>query len=82
MKNVNELVKELFSGYVDDLITNRELGDMIDLYDVTNEYTVVVDNSQDKEWFDKLNGNSYSDCSLSDVDFFKKCNRWIDCKGF
>ena len=60
MKNVNELVEELFSGYVDDLITDRELGDMLDL--VTNEYTVVVDNNQDDvDFFEVCQGSEISE---------------------
>ncbi len=39
MEDMNKLVEELFGGYADGLITDRELGDMLDL--VTNEYTVV-----------------------------------------
>ena len=62
MKNVNELVEELFSGYVDDLITDRELGDMLDL--VTNEYTVVVDNNQDDvDFFEVCQGSEISEFS-------------------
>jgi len=62
MKNVNELVEKLFSGYVDDLITDRELGDMLDL--VTNEYTVVVDNNQDDvDFFEVCQGSEISEFS-------------------
>ena len=40
MINVSEVVGELFSGYANGIITDRELGDMVDL--VTNEYTTVI----------------------------------------
>jgi len=45
MKN---LVQELFNGYSNNLITDRELGDMLDL--VTNEYTTVIDDGSDIDW--------------------------------
>ena len=62
MKNVNELVDQLFDGYVNDLITARELGDMLDL--VTNEYTAVVDNSKDDVDFFKIcHGSEISEFS-------------------
>ena len=48
MKDMNKLVEELFGGYADGLITDRELGDMLDL--VTNTYTVVVDGNDDLDW--------------------------------
>ena len=48
MMNVSKLVEELFSGYDDGIITDRECGDMIDL--VTNTYTVVVDNEIEMNW--------------------------------
>ena len=40
VNNVSKLVEELFSGYANGIITDRELGDMVDL--VTNEYTTVI----------------------------------------
>ena len=40
MMNTSKLVEELFSGYANGIITDRELGDMVDL--VTNEYTTVI----------------------------------------
>jgi len=46
--NVSKLVEELFSGYADGIITDRECGDMIDL--TTNTYTVVVDNEIEMNW--------------------------------
>ena len=45
MKN---LVQELFNGYSNNLITDRELGDMLDL--ATNEYTTVIDDGSDLDW--------------------------------
>ena len=45
---MNKLVEELYVGYADGLITDRELGDMLDL--VTNTYTVVVDGNDDFDW--------------------------------
>ena len=45
---MNKLVEELFGGYADGWITDRELGDMLDL--VTNTYTVVVDSNDDFDW--------------------------------
>mgnify|MGYP003624896720 FL=1 len=48
MKNVSKLVEELFSGYANGIITDRECGDMIDL--VTNTYTVVMDDEIEMDW--------------------------------
>ena len=48
MKDMNKLVEELFGGYADGWITDRELGDMLDL--VTNTYTVVVNSNDDFDW--------------------------------
>ena len=45
---MNKLVEDLFGGYADGWITDRELGDMLDL--VTNTYTVVVDGNDDLDW--------------------------------
>ena len=62
MKNVNVLVEELFSGYANNLITDRELGDMLDL--VTNEYTVVVDKIEDDvDFFEVCQGSEISEFS-------------------
>tara|TARA_R110000803_G_scaffold204659_1_gene270833 strand:- start:410 stop:631 length:222 start_codon:yes stop_codon:yes gene_type:complete len=62
MKDVNVLVEELFSGYANNLITDRELGDMLDL--VTNEYTVVVDNNEDDvDFFEVCQGSEISEFS-------------------
>ena len=40
VNNVSKVVEELFNGYANGIITDRELGDMVDL--VTNEYTTVI----------------------------------------
>ena len=45
---MNKLVEELFGGYADGWITDRELGDMLDL--VTNTYTVVMDDEIEMDW--------------------------------
>ena len=40
MINVSKVVGDLFSGYANGIISDRELGDMVDL--VTNTYTTVI----------------------------------------
>jgi len=52
-------VVELFKGYSEGLITDRECADMLDL--VTNEYTTVVDSSGfDFDWDSDLEWESNS----------------------
>jgi hypothetical protein len=57
MKNVSKLVEELFSGYANGIITDRECGDMIDL--VTNTYTVVVDDKVEMDWDSEWENEEY-----------------------
>ena len=57
MINVSKLVEELFSGYANGIITDRECGDMIDL--VTNTYTVVVDDKVEMDWDSEWENEEY-----------------------
>ena len=63
MKN---LVQELFNGYSNNLITDRELGDMLDL--VTNEYTAVVEAGDDFDWNTDMEHEQY-DLEASQYDY-------------
>ena len=54
---MNKLVEELYVGYADGLITDRELGDMLDL--VTNEYTVVIESNDDFDWDADMDHEQY-----------------------
>ena len=57
MINISKLVEELFSGYANGIITDRECGDMIDL--VTNTYTVVVDDKVEMDWDSEWENEEY-----------------------
>ena len=57
MINASKLVEELFSGYANGIITDRECGDMIDL--VTNTYTVVVDDKVEMDWDSEWENEEY-----------------------
>ena len=57
MRDMERLVEELFIGYADDLITDRELGDMLDL--VTNTYTEVVNSNDDFDWDTDMEHEQY-----------------------
>ena len=57
MINTSKLVEELFSGYANGIITDRECGDMIDL--VTNTYTVVVDDKVEMDWDSEWENEEY-----------------------
>ena len=61
MINTSKLVEELFSGYANDIITDRECGDMIDL--VTNTYTVVIDDEIE------MNFNIDQDSEISEFSY-------------
>ena len=61
MINVNKVVEELFSGYANGIITDRELGDMLDL--VTNTYTVVIDDEIE------MNFNIDQDSEISEFSY-------------
>ena len=54
---MENLVQELFSGYANGIITDRECGDMIDL--VTNNYTVVVDDKVEMDWDSEWENEEY-----------------------
>jgi len=54
---MENLVQELFSGYANGIITDRECGDMIDL--VTNTYTVVVDDKVEMDWDSEWENEEY-----------------------
>tara|TARA_B110000305_G_C19352590_1_gene595075 strand:+ start:592 stop:792 length:201 start_codon:yes stop_codon:yes gene_type:complete len=54
---MTNLVQELFSGYANGIITDRECGDMIDL--VTNTYTVVVDDKVEMDWDSEWENEEY-----------------------
>ena len=61
MINVSKVVEELFSGYANGIITDRELGDMLDL--VTNTYTVVIDDEIE------MNFNIDQDSEISEFSY-------------
>tara|TARA_R110000751_G_scaffold203397_1_gene307864 strand:- start:290 stop:484 length:195 start_codon:yes stop_codon:yes gene_type:complete len=60
------VIKELFEGYANGLITDRECGDMLDL--VTNTYTVVVDNKVEMDWESDMEHEHY-DLEASQYDY-------------
>jgi len=58
IKVMEKEVVELFKGYSEGLITDRECADMLDL--VTNEYTTVVDSSGfDFDWDSDMEHEQY-----------------------
>ena len=58
MINVSKVVGDLFSGYANGIITDRELGDMVDL--VTNTYTTVIgDNGYEIVAIDEKDDDDY-----------------------
>ena len=63
MINVSKVVEELFSGYANGIITDRELGDMVDL--VTNTYTTVIgDNGYEVVAIDEKDDDDDYDWSI------------------